>query len=593
MALAKRICCLFILFLAGIHLSYSRDWAFVLIPVDSAAVSAVGTIPEKFPDLPEARAWLQNLVPSMQEEGYLAASIDSVAYGDYEIKAYVYAGHQYRWARLSFSGIPAALWANMGIAEQEWIGRNLSPKRLAALTTRILNYCENNGYPFATVFLDEVQTKEAGVEARLQLDLGNPVNIDTIIIESNNVELYAPFLYAYLGLRPGDPYNESRLRSIRKKIADLPYLQESQPWKMEFTIGENALYLYLEPKKANQINGLIGLQPNTEETGKLMLTADVLLNLKNALTYGETIGLLYQQLQYKSPRFQLNTDWPYLLGTSFGLDGDFELFKRDTTFYRTTLHAGVRYLFNASDYLRLFYQQNGNRVFSPDLNYIKAHQSLPVDLDVSGKGLGIEYFFSGTDYRLNPRKGFEGKAALVGMQRRISKNDAITGIEDGSGFDYGSLYDTLQLQSYQYRLYGEAAWYKPLWKTVILKLGYHGGYVSGNNLFLNELFQIGGFKLLRGFDEQSIYVNHYHIATIELRLLLNRNSYLYLFNDNGYTITRHNAINKKDIPIGFGAGITLETKTGIFSIAFALGKHEGEGIQFRQTKIHFGYIAYF
>src|SRR5690606_2441790 len=139
-------------------------------------------------------------------------------------------------------------------------------------------------------------------------------------------------------------------------------------------IGENALYLYLEPKKANQINGLIGLQPNTEETGKLMLTADVLLNLKNALTYRETIGLLYQQLQYKSPRFQLNTDWPYLLGTSFGLDGDFELFKRDTTFYRTTLHAGVRYLFNASDYLRLFYQQNGNRVFSPDLNYIRSEE---------------------------------------------------------------------------------------------------------------------------------------------------------------------------------------------------------------------------
>jgi len=588
----KRVCCLVLLYLSGINLTYSQGRTFVFVPADSAAVQAAGIIPEQFPDLPEARAWLQKLVPAMQEEGYLAASIDSVEYGDYQIKAYVYAGHQYRWAKLSFSGIPAALWGEMGITEQEWAGRKLSPKRLAALTGKILNYSENNGYPFATVFLDDVQVKEEGIEARLQLDLGKPVAIDTIIVEST-IELYAPFLYAYLGIRPGDAYNESRLRAIRKKIADLPYLQESQPWKMEFTIGENALYFYLEPKKANQINGLIGLQPNTVETGKLMLTADVLLNLKNALTYGETIGLLFQQMQYKSPRFQLNTDWPYLLGTSFGLDGDFELFKRDTTFYRTTLNAGIRYLFNASDYLRLFYQKNSNRVFSPDLNFVKANHTLPADMDVAGNGLGVEYFFSKTDYRLNPRKGFEAKAAVAGMQRSIRTNDAITGLDDGSGFDYASLYDTLQMKSYQYRLSAEAAWYKPLWKTVILKLAYHGGYVSGNNLFLNELFQIGGFKLLRGFDEQSLYVNQYHVATIELRLLLNRNSYFYIFNDDGYTITQYNSIYRKDIPIGLGAGITLETKTGIFSIAFALGKHDGEAMQFRQTKIHFGYVAYF
>jgi len=592
MAFMKWAYWLILLCFLGANCVYAQEWKLAVIPADSAAVQAAGIIPEKFQDLQEARAYLQKLVPVMQEEGYLAASIDSVEYGENQIKAYVYAGRQYRWAKLSFSGIPAALWGDMGIAEQEWNDKKLSPKRLAALTGKILSYSENNGYPFATVFLDDVQVKEEGVEARLQLDLGNPIAIDTIVIESS-MELYAPFLYAYLGIHPGDPYNEKQLRSIRKKIADLPYLQESQPWKMEFTIGENALYLYLEPKKANQINGLIGLQPNTVETGKLMLTADVLLNLKNALSYGESIGLLFQQMQYKSPRFQLNTDWPYLLGTQFGLDGDFELFKRDTTFYRTTLNAGVRYLINASDYLRLFYRQNSNRVFSPDLNYVKANQALPADMDVAGNGLGMEYLFSRTDYRLNPRKGIEAKVSVAGMQRSIRTNDAITGLDDGSGFDYASLYDTLPMKSYQYQLSAEAAWYKPLWKTVILKLAYHGGYVSGNNLFLNELFQIGGFKLLRGFDEQSLYVNQYHIATVELRLLLNRNSYFYIFNDDGYTITRYNSIDRKDIPIGLGAGITLETKTGIFSIAFALGKHDGEAMQFRQTKIHFGYVAYF
>ncbi len=581
-----------LLYLSGITMVNAQELSFTFIPADSAAVQAAGAIPEKFPGIPEARNYLSRLIPAMQEQGYLAASLDSVEYGENHISAHVFAGRQYQWAQLSFAGIPVTLLSDIGMSEREWSNRAMSPKRLAALTEKILRYSENNGYPFAMVFLDQVQIKDQGIEAQLHLDYGKAVMIDTIIIESN-VDIYPPFLYAYLDIRPGSPYNESRLRAIRKKINDLPYLQESQPWQMEFTIGENTLYLFLEPKKANQINGLIGLQPNSGETGKLMLTADVLLNLKNALTYGEHIGLLFQQMQYKSPRFQVNTNWPYLLGTQLGLDGDFELFKKDTTFYRTTLNAGIRYLFSATDYLRLFYSQNSNRVFSPDLNYVKANHALPADMDVAGNGIGLEYAVSRSDYRLNPQKGVEAKASIAGLQRKLRTNDAIVSLDDGSGFDFSTLYDTLQQQSYQYRLSAEAAWYQPLWKSVILKLGYHGGYVSGNNLFLNELFQIGGFKLLRGFDEQSLYVNQFHIATIELRLMLDKNSYFYIFNDDGYTTTRYNTVHNKDVPVGLGAGVTLETKTGIFSIAFAVGKHDGEAVQFRQTRIHFGYVAYF
>lgn len=581
-----------ITFLFSFRIALAQEISFSIVPVDSNALKAAGAYPSKFNNELDAHSFLKNLVPKMQEQGYLAASIDSVTRRNNTITAYVYGGLTYRWAQLTFGNIPLGMMNDLGITEKDWINKPLSPRKLAVLTEKLLNNADNNGYPFATVSLDSVQVSQGIVSGKLMLDRGNQVKIDSVVIDGG-ANISPDFLYTYLGIHPGDAYNESALKSIRKKIADLPYLRESEPWKMEFGLGDNKLKLYLEEKKSNQINGLIGIQPNTVETGKLMLTADILLSLKNALSYGESFSLTYQQLQYKSPRFLLNVDWPYVLGSDIGIDGDFELFKRDTTFYRTTFNAGVRYLFNATDYARLFYNQNSNRVASPDLNYVKANKALPPDIDVASQGVGVEYLFSRTNYRLNPRKGFEGKASAVGLLRTVRKNDAILSLDDGSGFDYATLYDTVQQRTYQYRLSAQAAYYLSLWKNVVLKIAYSGGYISGKNLFLNEMFQIGGFKLLRGFDEQSLYVNQYHVGTVELRLLLNENSYFYIFSDDAYTQTHYGNINRDDVPIGLGAGISLETKGGIFSIAFAVGKHEGDPLQFRQTKIHFGYVAYF
>jgi hypothetical protein len=48
-----------------------------------------------------------------------------------------------------------------------------------------------------------------------------------------------------------------------------------------------------------------------------------------------------------------------------------------------------------------------------------------------------------------------------------------------------------------------------------------------------------------------------------------------------------------DTPMGFGTGITFETKLGIFSLNYALGKEFNNQIVFRAAKIHFGLINYF
>ncbi len=124
-------------------------------------------------------------------------------------------------------------------------------------------------------------------------------------------------------------------------------------------------------------------------------------------------------------------------------------------------------------------------------------------------------------------------------------------------------------------------------------MGYVGGYIAAPRVFQNELFQIGGFRLLRGFDEQSIFANQYHIAVAELRIKFTQNSYAYLFSDNGWVQTKFNAYNRESFYNGFGVGTTLETKTGLFSIALALGRSDFIPLRFRESKLSFGYIALF
>ena len=126
-----------------------------------------------------------------------------------------------------------------------------------------------------------------------------------------------------------------------------------------------------------------------------------------------------------------------------------------------------------------------------------------------------------------------------------------------------------------------------------IKIGAQSGFISGEGLFQNELFRIGGLKTLRGFDEESIRASAYTIGTVEYRYLFEQNSYLFFFGDAAY-YERHGVDGfVHDTPYGFGTGISFETKAGIFSLSYALRKQFGNPIYLRAGKIHFGIVNYF
>jgi hemolysin activation/secretion protein len=207
---------------------------------------------------------------------------------------------------------------------------------------------------------------------------------------------------------------------------------------------------------------------------------------------------------------------------------------------------------------------------------------------------GAEWHWNATDYKLNPRKGFSllinGNAGI----RTINKNTSIENLYDASSSrKFAYLYDSIALRSYKYTSTIAINYFVPITKRFTSRFAYSGGIVYNPNLFRNELFQIGGYRLLRGFDEASLFVNQYHVAMVEPRYLLSQNSYLFAFADVALLNSKYIDNNKLKNGLGLGAGISLETRNGMFNFMYALGNNLGGGIQFRNSKIHFGYVNTF
>ena len=121
----------------------------------------------------------------------------------------------------------------------------------------------------------------------------------------------------------------------------------------------------------------------------------------------------------------------------------------------------------------------------------------------------------------------------------------------------------------------------------------NAGAISGDNLFDNELYRIGGRTSLRGFNEQAFSASLFSVFSAEYRFLFDQNSAFFGFVDYGYYESEITVKFTKDTPLGFGLGVNFNTNSGIFSLIYGLGRQQGNPILVKNGKIHFGYINLF
>ena len=561
---------------------------------DAAKFEQEAILKTTYPDYLQANKALQSSLAALYKKGYLAASIDSIWLEEKNAHATVHLGEIYKWGKIETSNIPPHLVQLSGFDQKRIYNQPLKPTLLSQFIEKMLSYYENNGYPFVVANLDSVNIENGGVAARLNLNAGPLVKIDTIIL-NEDAGIHIDYIMNYLGIHQGDLYNESKIRKISQLIRELPFLEESYPWKIYFNVSTTRLNLYLTDKSANRADVLIGLLPNNAEIGnKFLLTGDIKFAFVNALERGEKIEVNWQNLQFQSPRLKATASYPYLFNSQIGITATFDYYKKDTTFRTVNSELGFVYQFNALHHLKAFYETGSTRLITVNEAQLISSRALPANADIRTKSFGLEGIVSRVDYRLNPRKGWLAKLIGSASIRDFLKNNTVEQTFDPTRSEtFAYLYDSIDLRSYRFQIAGDASYFIPLGKRITLSTRYRGGVMmSKQNLYRNEVFQIGGFQLLRGFDEGSLFVNNYHIGTLEPRYLLSQNSYFFLFSDFGTIYRNYPGLDRRDNPFSIGLGMVFETKAGLFNMAYAAGTLEG-GIQFRNSKIHFGYVSFF
>lgn len=566
-------------------------------PVDKDSVFIYTTLrlQASFKNADLAQEYIANLPVLLQSKGYPAASVDSVVRDSVGVICTLYVGEQFQWARLHVDSADRKLFdaINFNFRSNK---QALSFDQVTAAQQKLLDYLENNGYPFAKIQLDSISYTDRQFEAYLKVHRGPLYKIDSIR-NMGTAHISSTFLQRYLGITNGSFYKKERLQAISKKLNDLSYLQEQQPWNMTMLGEGSILNVYLAPKRSSQVNVLVGFLPASDQTvnNKLQITGEANVNLRNSLGSGESIGLNWQQIQVKSPRLDLSYQQPYLFGSPFGVNAAFNLFKKDSSYININMQAGAQYALSASQGGSVFIQNFQTNVITVDTLVVKSSRTLPQQADIRTVNLGINYEWFNTDYRFNPRKGNEWQLSLTAGSKKIKKNTVIVGLKDESdpGFDFNRLYDTVQLNSYQFRLKASIAHYFKLTRYSTLKTAMNGGWYQSPAIFRNELFQIGGYKLLRGFDEESIFASQYAVGTLEYRYLVGRNSFLFYFIDGGWSKNTAVYARSANNYWGTGLGMAFETKAGIFNISYAVGKRDDTKFNMRQAKIHIGYVNYF
>ena len=514
---------------------------------------------------------LSQTITQIQSRGYAETSLDSNINSNNKYTYYVSIGNKYLWHELRFNSSEWKMLQNLKQESLDFNNKSFDYEKLIALQNDIITQFENSGYPFASTYLNEIQIDNNKVSAKLIIDKGALIKIDTIEL-TNFKGISNGYIQQYLKIANGSEYNESRISEIYKLINRLDFIQIDKPLRIDFSDQTAEIFLSLKPKKTNQFNGIMGMASDPK-TKKLVFTGNLNLKLVNSFGRGERVSLLWESPGNSSQLLNINLQYPYLFNSPFGIALDFRIDKKDTTYVNMEYKPAIQFAMSGQDHISTYihvFQSNyllNNDGRNPNSKYN----------DVNSQTGGLGLYVNRLDNIFNPQRGFKININIDGGYKQFTKYSNNTEEHINELLLRGS---------------SNLEYFLPIFKRQTLRLSNTMALIEGEHIMLNELYRIGGFKTFRGFDEQSLLASFYNIYSLEYRLLLDQYSYLGVFYNIGHIVNPYAAITANTHQ-SFGLSFNFATKAGVFGLSYAIGKTEASDFEFGRAKIHFGYMAVF
>jgi outer membrane protein insertion porin family len=429
----------------------------------------------------------------------------------------------------------------------------------------VLQYYDENGYPFAQIWVDSLAFDRASnsVDLSIYVVEGRPQTIDGVEFEGLT-HTKKELAVKLSGLHPGESYDGERLRECYLRLSSSGVFREVSYPTVRMSPGGKGvevLVRVVEPSGANSLSGALGYAERDGDQERV-LSGLVRLDVTN-------IG---------------------------GSLRDLHLHWQDDGQGRSETSLSYRERFFLGRRLAL-----GIRLEQVGLDTLYTWQSLGLESSVPvGRLLGG---IVGIDVGANAdRNTFSEGGVSSTFRTRLSGGVTfVAGHEDRGGFLEFRTHHAYGRKEVNEREGGEGATISQyifdaeVRATADATRSIHGAVelvyrdieTSEEFVPLAEQFYVGGASTIRGYRENQFHGRRAGYLRTELRVGKSNRENGYLFVDGGYILEEsenaEGGVSKEDeYPVGYGFGLRTESKVGNIDISFGVG----EELSLRATKVH-------
>jgi len=251
------------------------------------------------------------------KNAYLDLSIDSINFLNSKTAiAYLSLNKKYQYLKISFDEKDEYILRKTNSLYLKKHNKNIY--NFSKENKTIANWLANNAYPFAKVYWDSLSFLGDSIKAHLKIDKGEYIVFDTLII-NGNLKLNSRLIARYTSWISGQKFKKDILQSFQKKINDLVFAKMEKAPKMLIKNGKAILYVEINKKNSNRLDGILGILPNDKTSTSVMLTGELNIALQNIAKQAEDFNFNWKKQEVFSQELQINTTIPYLFYTLWGI----------------------------------------------------------------------------------------------------------------------------------------------------------------------------------------------------------------------------------------------------------------------------------
>lgn len=445
------------------------------------------------------------------------------------------------------------------IAKTSKIETEFFTKNLDSLKKKISEKYRNRGFAFNRVKSKFTGMKNNIPQVEISVIEGAQRKIDAFVIKGYE-KVPSRFIKNLETEFKGKTYDDQNLVALNQSLQNHPFVLLEKPPQTLFTKDSTQVFLFLQKKKSNSFDGVIGF--GNDKTDKFTFNGSLNVNFRNMFNSFETVNIFWQRNPDKAQTFDLQTDIPYLFKSNIGTNINVNIFRQDSTFASVKLLPSV-YL-HLTNRQKLGLRGRFETSAVTDSLYIQGK-------DFNKKGIGLWYEITEpSDVEL-----FLYKTRIRAEADYISTKYTKENIDVQQNNFLVSAERNFHISGNHY-----------------LNLRAESALLNSKNEFAtNELLRFGGWNSFRGFNENSLLADFYYFGTAEYRYLVGNQAFFDVFGQYGQLNNKNSGLQPKLYSAGLGFNFFLPI--GLMSFQISNGNEFGNPVKFGDTKIHWGILSRF